>query len=111
MIRRFAARAPAANVTSHFGTARFFKSEKIVTGSVSAFLTSTTVVGAFHLIVVPVPLSVAGATIAAATCSGAMCVFEGTDDQGGTSFGAVCGIFLGAIGGYYAKSASEPWRK
>ncbi len=110
MIRRFGC---GPRMPSALGSTRGLKTDKIIAGAVSATLTSSTIIGAFHLVVVPVSLSLAGATIAASAVTGAMSIFEGgvNDDAGGTSFGAVAGIFLGSIGGYYAKSANEPWRK
>ncbi len=110
MIRRFGF---GTRMPSVLGSSRGMKTDKIISGSVSATLTSSTVIAAFHLVVVPVPFSVAGATVAAAAVTGAMSIFEGgvNDDTHGTSFGSVAGIFLGGIGGYYAKSANEPWRK
>ncbi|KEG10791.1 hypothetical protein DQ04_03291080 [Trypanosoma grayi] len=84
--------------------------DKIAVGSVAALSTSMTILGIFHLIVTPVSPTIAVATISAATVSGALVVFEG-GNEGGTTFGAVLGVFFGAMGGYYAKSSKEPWRK
>lgn len=84
--------------------------DKILIGSTAAFITSSTTMGLFHLIVTPVSASIAAATIATATASGALCVIDG-GGEGSTSFGAVVGVFIGAMGGYYAKSQKEPWRK
>ncbi|EAN94788.1 hypothetical protein C3747_41g122 [Trypanosoma cruzi] len=85
--------------------------DKIVVGSCAALSTSVTILGIFHLIVTPVSPAIAAATLSAAAVSGALVVFEGGKNEGGTTFGAVIGVFFGAMGGYYAKSSKEPWRK
>eukprot|EP00331_Platyophrya_macrostoma_P029208 CAMPEP_0176437112 /NCGR_PEP_ID=MMETSP0127-20121128/18411_1 /TAXON_ID=938130 /ORGANISM="Platyophrya macrostoma, Strain WH" /LENGTH=118 /DNA_ID=CAMNT_0017820643 /DNA_START=54 /DNA_END=410 /DNA_ORIENTATION=- len=89
---------------------RHINTDKVVVGAVAATCTSVTTIGVFHLIVTPVSLTIGVSTVAAAAASGALAAIEG-DKEGGSSFGAVCGIFFGAIGGYYAKSSKEPWRK
>ncbi|RNF26162.1 uncharacterized protein Tco025E_01562 [Trypanosoma conorhini] len=85
--------------------------DKVVVGSCAALSTSVTILGIFHLIVTPVSPTIAAATLSAAAVSGALVVFEGGSNEGGTTFGAVLGVFFGAMGGYYAKSSKEPWRK
>jgi hypothetical protein len=92
-------------------TRRNISTDKVVVGASAAACTSITTIGLFHLIVTPVSLTIGVATICAATASGALAAVEGGKEEGGSSFGAVCGIFFGAIGGYYAKSSKEPWRK
>lgn len=84
--------------------------DRLLIGSCASFLTSVTTLSLFHLIVTPVNSSIALATIATATASGALCIIDG-GSEGGTSFGAVVGVFIGAMGGFYAKSQKEPWRK
>ena len=90
---------------------RHLNTDKIVVGACAACATSFSTVGIFHLIVVPVSPFIALATIGAATASGALAAIEGGQDQGGSSFGAVVGLFFGAIGCHYAKTSKEPWRK
>ena len=90
---------------------RSINTDKVVVGACAATCTSVTTIGVFHLLVTPVSAMIAFATIAAAASSGALAAIEGGKEEGGSSFGAVCGIFFGAIGGYYAKSSKEPWRK
>ncbi|KAH9579867.1 hypothetical protein LSM04_003288 [Trypanosoma melophagium] len=85
--------------------------DKIVVGSFAALSTSVTILGIFHLLVTPVSSTIAAATLSAAAVSGALVVFEGGKNEGGTTFGAVLGVFFGVMGGYYAKSSKEPWRK
>ncbi|KPA82984.1 hypothetical protein ABB37_02724 [Leptomonas pyrrhocoris] len=84
--------------------------DKVFIGSCSAFLTCATTLSLFHLLVTPLSASIGAATMATATASGACCVIDG-GSEGGTSFGAVVGVFIGAMGGFYAKSQKEPWRK
>ncbi|KAG5498530.1 hypothetical protein JKF63_02816 [Porcisia hertigi] len=84
--------------------------DKVLIGSCSSLLTCSTTIGLFHLLVTPVSLSIAAATLATATASGALCVVDG-GNVNSTTFGAVVGIFIGAVGGFYAKSEKEPWRK
>lgn len=84
--------------------------DRVLIGCCSAVLTSTTTIGLYHLIVTPVSLTIGLATVATAAASGALCVIDG-GSSGGTSFGAVVGIVFGALGGSYAKSQKEPWRK
>ncbi|CAG9578126.1 conserved hypothetical protein [Leishmania major strain Friedlin] len=84
--------------------------DKVLIGSCSSFLTCSTTTGLFHLLVTPISPSVALATLATAAASGALCVVDG-GSLNGTTFGAVVGIFIGAMGGFYAKSQKEPWRK
>ncbi|GET90603.1 hypothetical protein, conserved [Leishmania tarentolae] len=84
--------------------------DKVLIGSCSSLLTCSTTTGLFHLLVTPVSPSVAVATLATAAASGALCVVDG-GSLNGTTFGAVVGIFIGAMGGFYAKSQKEPWRK
>lgn len=57
-------------------TKRFF-TDKILIGSSSAFLTCATTLSLFHLMVTPVSSTIALATIATATASGALCVIDG----------------------------------
>lgn len=90
--------------------ARNINTEKMATGSLSALSSSAITTGVFHLFVCQVPAAVAAGTLAAATVSGACIAIEGgKDDAGGASFGTVCGMFFGFIGGYYAKTSQEPW--
>ncbi|CAJ1031399.1 hypothetical protein Q4I32_005815 [Leishmania shawi] len=84
--------------------------DKVLIGSCSSLFTCSTTTGLFHLLVTPVSPSVALATLATAAASGALCVVDG-GSLNGTTFGAVVGIFIGAMGGFYAKSQKEPWRK
>jgi hypothetical protein len=84
--------------------------DKLLIGSCSAFLTCATTLGLFHLLVSPLSQMTTAATLATAVASGASCVIDGSS-EGGTSFGAVVGVFVGAVGGFYAKSQNEPWRK
>lgn len=85
--------------------------DKVLIGSFSAFLTSATTMSLFHLIVTPVSPTIGITTVATATASGALCVIDGGKESAGTSFGAVVGVFIGAMGGYYSKTQKEPWRK
>ncbi|CCW61768.1 unnamed protein product [Phytomonas sp. EM1] len=84
--------------------------DKILIGSCSSFLTSFSTLGLFHLLVVPLSSTIAMATLATATATGALCVIDG-GSQDGTTFGAIVGIFIGGLGGFYAKSKNEPWKK
>ena len=84
--------------------------DKLLIGAISSCLTCSTTLGLFHLLVTPVTPSIAAATVATATATGACVVIDG-GSQGGSSFGAVAGVFVGAMGGFYAKSQKEPWRK
>lgn len=84
--------------------------DKILIGSCSAGLTCTTTLVLSHLLMTPLTPSIFAITVATAAASGACCVIDG-GQEGGTTFGAVMGIFIGAIGSYYAKSKNEPWRK
>ncbi|KAG5496484.1 hypothetical protein JIQ42_03310 [Leishmania sp. Namibia] len=92
-----------------FHSSRRF-TDKVLIGSCSSLFTCSTTTGLFHLLVTPVSPSVALATLATAAASGALCVVDG-GSLNGTTFGAVVGIFVGAMGGFYAKSQKEPWRK
>ncbi|CAD2218290.1 hypothetical protein ADEAN_000577800 [Angomonas deanei] len=84
--------------------------DKMIVGACASFLTSASVLGVFHLIVTPVSAGIAAATISAATTTGALCVVDGGKEGSGSSFGVIAGLLLGAMGGHYAKSSSEPWR-
>ncbi|CBZ28698.1 conserved hypothetical protein [Leishmania mexicana MHOM/GT/2001/U1103] len=92
-----------------FTSSRRF-TDKVLIGSCSSLFTCSTTTGLFHLLVTPISPSVALATLATAAASGALCVVDG-GSLNGTTFGAVVGIFVGAMGGFYAKSQKEPWRK
>lgn len=113
MFRRAARAVPLQSITAAPLTtaARTINTDKVVVGACAATCTSVTTIGVFHLLVTPVSAMIAFATVAAAASSGALAAIEGGKEEGGSSFGAVCGIFFGAIGGYYAKSSKEPWRK
>lgn len=79
-------------------------------GAATATISSIGILGVFHLLVVKIPMSIAGASIAASFCSGALASFEGgNESEGGGSFGTIVGVIFGGIGGYYARSISEPW--
>ncbi|EPY28334.1 hypothetical protein STCU_05183 [Strigomonas culicis] len=92
-------------------TARRHFTDKLVVGASAATLTCTSTLGVFHLIVTPVSASIAIATIGCAAASGAAVIIDGGKESSGSTFGAVVGAFIGAMGGFYAKSQSEPWRK
>eukprot|EP00744_Colponema_vietnamica_P019334 GILI01027342.1.p1 GENE.GILI01027342.1~~GILI01027342.1.p1 ORF type:complete len:124 (+),score=40.81 GILI01027342.1:59-430(+) len=118
MLRRaaFVSARPAATFTSQQQlTARRFAAnnmqDKLLTGAAAAFLSSTSVIGLFHLIVIPLTGTVALSTIAAATATGALSAFEGGEGSSGTAFGTLAGAFIGALGGYFAKSSNEPWNE
>ncbi|AAZ11723.1 uncharacterized protein TEOVI_000542900 [Trypanosoma equiperdum] len=85
--------------------------DKVVLGTCSALSTSTTILAIFHLLVTPVSGTIAAATLSASAVSGALVILEGDSSTSGTAFGAVLGVVFGGIGGYYAKSSKEPWRK
>lgn len=84
--------------------------DKILFGTVSSLMTCSTTLLLFHLLVAPVGPTVAAATAATAAASGALCIIDG-GESAGTGFGSVVGVFIGVMGGYYAKSQQEPWRK
>ncbi|KAG8347464.1 hypothetical protein ERJ75_001244100 [Trypanosoma vivax] len=85
--------------------------DKLTLGTCSAVCTSTTILAVFHLLVTPVSAAIGAATLSAAAAGGALVVLEGDNSTSGTAFGAVVGVVFGGIGGYYAKSSKEPWRK
>lgn len=84
--------------------------DKMLIGSCSGVLTSTTTIGLFHLLVTPVSATIAASTIATAGVAGMMSVIDG-GKSGGTTMGALFGVIIGVMGGAYAKSQKEPWRK
>jgi hypothetical protein len=84
----------------------------MVTGAISALVTSSCTLGLFHLLVTPVTATLYLGVAGGAFATGALSAFEGDkDSDSGTNFGAVSGLFLACIGGYVAKLGNEPWRK
>eukprot|EP00758_Cryptobia_borreli_P006658 Tbor_TRINITY_DN5187_c6_g1::TRINITY_DN5187_c6_g1_i1::g.25604::m.25604 len=51
--------------------------EKALTGSLAAVISASTVLAAYHLVVVPIPLTILISSITVAAGSGAMCFLEG----------------------------------
>jgi hypothetical protein len=90
---------------------RGIKTDKMIAGAIGATISSTVVIGTFHLIVAKVPLMVAAGTIVGSGLSGVLAAFEGGEGGNSGAFGSAIGIFLGCIGAYYAKTSTEPWRK
>lgn len=92
---------------------RGLKVDKMIAGAIGATLSSSVIIGVFHLIVVKVPLAVAAGTIAGSGFTGIFAAFEGGKDGEGSvaAFGTLIGVFLGCLGAYYAKTSAEPWRK
>jgi hypothetical protein len=84
------------------------KKEKILAGAIAATASSLSVIGVCHLIVCEVPLTIGVGSVAGAALTGALGVFEG-EGSGGSGFGTAIGIFLGAVGAYFAKTSTEPW--
>ncbi|CCW67933.1 unnamed protein product [Phytomonas sp. Hart1] len=84
--------------------------DKILVGSGASLLTACSTLGLFHLLVVPLTSAIAMASLATATATGALCVIDG-GSQDGTTFGAIVGAFIAGLGGFYAKSQNEPWKK
>ena len=100
--------APAAAATQRRFAANNVQ-DKLITGAAAAGISSTSVMLMFHLIVVPLSGTVVLSTIGAATATGALSAFEGGEGTSGTTFGTLAGAFIGGIGGYFAKSSTEPW--
>ncbi len=91
---------------------RGLKPDKMITGAIAATLSSTVIIGVFHLIVVKIPLPIALGTIGGAGFSGIFAALEGKESEGNVAaYGTLIGVVLGCFGAYYAKTSAEPWRK
>lgn len=84
--------------------------DKAKAGATAGALSSAAIVGLCHLALADgVPLSILMAAVCASSCSGSLASIEGTIEEKGFGFGAVCGLFFGSLGGYYAKGAAGIW--
>jgi hypothetical protein len=104
MVRFSSTEAAAAAPAASSG-----RKEKLIAGATSAAVTATGVLSVFHLLVCPVTASIAVGSIAGSAATGALSAFEG--GEGGAGFGSVVGLFIGGMGGWYAKTSTEPWSK
>lgn len=92
------------------GVQRRFFMDKVLIGASASALTCSTTLAVFHLIVTPLSASIAAMTLALAAISGSMTIIDGGGAKT-TQLGALFGFVVGVVGGFYAKSQQEPWRK
>ena len=114
MLRRAFRAPPSLNVASGMQRRHlsYQQQTKMLTGAGSAGMSATFTLSCCHLFLTPITLNVALGVVGGAIGTGALSAFEGgADQESGTGFGAVTGIFLACIGAYYCKVVNEPWRR